>query len=75
MAKDRRSDRTSDKTDEKHSERLQHADERIGFGKEQLAEDQPGYLAVEQEVVPFDRGANRAGDQGSAQLRAVFGFR
>jgi hypothetical protein len=74
MTEDRRSNRTPDKADEKDPERLQHANDRIGFGKEQFAEDQPGHRTVEQEVVPFDRRADRAGDDGSPQLPAMFGL-
>ena len=41
MAEDRGADRSADKTDEVDGERLQHADQRIGIGKEELAEHQP----------------------------------
>ena len=71
MAKDRRADRPADEADEEHAERLEHADERIGCGKEQLAEHQRGDRAVEQEIVPLDGRADRAGNHGAAQLPAV----
>ena len=73
MAEDRRADRPPDKADEEHAERLEHTDQWIGFGEEELAEHQPGDRAVQQEVVPFDRGADRAGDQGATQVAMMFG--
>src|SRR5215469_18859167 len=75
MAEYRRPDRSTEKADEKDSERLQHADDRIRLRKEELTEDQSGHLAVKQKIVPFDRGADRAGDQGATQLRPVLGVR
>src|ERR1700738_846900 len=44
MAEDHRPDGAGHKTDGVDGERLQHADERIGPGKEELAEDQSGHL-------------------------------
>ena len=43
-------------------------------GKEQLGEHQAGDGAVKEEIVPLDGGADRAGDDGPAQLDAVFVF-
>ena len=74
MPEDRRTDRTGDKADGVDGERLQHADQWVGFWKEQLPEDQTGDDAVEQEIVPFDRRADRAGDHGTPQLSGVLGF-
>jgi hypothetical protein len=42
MAEDIGSDRTRDQADRVDSERRRHADERIGFREEQLAEDEAG---------------------------------
>src|SRR5438309_3666213 len=75
MAEYSRSDGPAEKSDEKDGERLQHADQRVGLREEELAEDEPRHLAIEQEIVPFDRRAHRAGDQRAAQLRAMLGFR
>jgi hypothetical protein len=66
MAKDRCSDGPADKSDEENSERFEHADQWIRFGKEELAKDQRGDLAIEQKVVPLDRRTDRAGDHGAA---------
>ncbi len=73
MAEDRRPDGPTDKTDEEDGERLKHADQRVGLGEEELAEDEPRHLAVKQEVVSLDRRADRAGDDGAAQLPAMLG--
>jgi hypothetical protein len=75
VAEDHGSDRAGNETDGVDGERLQHADKGIGFREEQLAEDQASNRAVEQEIVPFDRRAHRAGDNGAAQLGVVIGFR
>src|SRR6516162_7106146 len=74
MAEDRRTDRAGDKADGIDGERLQHADQWVGFGKEQLTEDQTGDDAVEQEVVPLDCRADGARNHRASQLSGVFGF-
>jgi hypothetical protein len=45
------------------------------LGKEELTECQTGDDAVEQEVVPLDRCADRARDHRPPQLRAMIGLR
>jgi hypothetical protein len=55
-------------------ERLEHAHQRIEFRKEELAEDEGGRRAVEQEIVPFDGRAHCTGDNGATQLGAVIAF-
>jgi hypothetical protein len=49
-------------------------DQRLGCGKEQLAKDQASYDAIEKKIVPFDSGADRAGNNGPAQLGAMRGL-
>ena len=73
MAEDRGADGTSDKTDEIGAERRERAGQRIFVGKVELAEDQPGGGAVDEEVIPFDGGADGGRDDGPAQLPAVLG--
>jgi hypothetical protein len=75
VAEDRGTDRPGDEAHRVDGERLQHTNQGIGLGKEELGKDEAGHRAVEQEVVPFDRGADGAGDQCAAQLRLVLGFR
>jgi hypothetical protein len=53
---------------------LEHADQRLGCGKEQFAEHQSSNDAVEEKIVPFDGGTDRAGDNSSAQLAAMGGL-
>ena len=43
----------------------------IGLWKEQLAEHKCSHRAVEQEIVPLDRGADSARDDRTSQLRAM----
>src|SRR5262252_9465509 len=66
VAEDRGSDRPRDEADEIHAERLQRADPWVGAGEVDLAEDQPGHRAVDEEVVPFDCGPDSARDHGAA---------
>src|SRR5262249_27792275 len=44
---------------------------RIFVGEEELAEDETGHGAVEQEIVPLDGRADRGGDDGAAELARV----
>ena len=74
VAEDHRSDRAGDEANAVDGECLQHADQGIGFRKEELAEDEAGHGAVKQEIVPFDGRAHRTGDNGATQLRAVIGL-
>ena len=71
MAEYRRADRPPDKPDKENAERLENADQGSGLGEEERSEDQRAHLAVKQEIIPFDRGADRAGDQCAVQLRAM----
>ena len=71
VTEDCRADRTGDKADVENYVSLQRPHQRIRIRKKQLCKDQPSDGAVEQEIIPFDRGSDRAGDQGSPQLPAV----
>ncbi len=68
VAENGRAYRPCYKADRIDKESLQCADDRIRLRKIQLREDQAGHRTVEEEVVPLDRGTDRAGDDGSAQL-------
>ncbi len=68
MAEDRRTHGARDETDRIDRESLERADERIGFREEELGEDEARDDAVEEKIIPFDRGPDRARDDGSPQL-------
>jgi hypothetical protein len=55
-------------------EGLERTDQRVGLRKEELGEDEAGNGAVKEEVVPLDRGADRAGDDGAGELGPVLGL-
>src|SRR5207237_9389005 len=74
MAEERRPDRPRDKADGVDREGLQHADQRVGFGEEKLPEGEARDDAVEEEIVPLDRRADRARDYRPPQLRAMIGL-
>ena len=42
--------------------------------EEQLGEHQAGDRAVEEEIVPLDRGADGGGDHGAAKLNLMLGW-
>jgi hypothetical protein len=73
MPEDRSADRTAGEADEVGPECRQGGGERILLWKEQLADDQSSRGAVDEEVVPFDGGADGRGDDGLAQLGGVLG--
>jgi hypothetical protein len=64
-------DRTRNEADRENGKRLQDAGQGVRRRKIQLGEDQRGHLAIQQEIVPFDCRADRAGDHRAAQLGAV----
>ena len=69
MTEDRAADGTCKKSDGVSSERGKRADPRIDVGKELAVEDQGGCSSVDQEVVPFDNGADRACERNGADAR------
>ena len=75
VAEDRRTDRARGKADEIRAERKQLSRQRILIGEVELAKDQTGRRAVEEEVIPLDGGADRRCDDGLAQLCAVLRIR
>ena len=60
MAEDRAADGPRQEADRESAERGEGADPRVDGGKELLVEDQRRGGAVDQEVVPFDDGADRS---------------
>ena len=74
VAEYRGADRAADEADEIGAEGGERRRQRILVGKVELAEDKPGGGAVEEKVVPLDRGTDGRCDDSLAQLRAVIGF-
>ena len=64
-------DWAADKADEVGAEGCQRPGERIFVGEVELTEDQPGRSTVDEEIIPFDGGADRRRDDRLAQHCAV----
>lgn len=74
MPEDRSPDRPRDEADRIDGEGLQRADPGIGMRKEQFCENQAGDGAVEEEVIPLDRGPDRGGDHRTTHLQLMLGW-
>ena len=74
MPEDGGADRPRDEADGIDGEGLERADPWVGVREEQLGEDEAGDGAVEEEVVPFDRGPDGGGDDGAAKLNLMLGW-
>jgi len=74
VAEDRGTDRPGNEPHRVDGECLQHADQGIGVREEELAEDETGHRAVEQEIVLFDGRADRTGNDGASQLCVMIGL-
>ena len=75
MAEDDAAQRARDEADGKGRERDSVPMSGSTFGKNSLVEDQRGRRAIEEEVVPLDRGADEAGEHHGADGRRVDGRR
>src|SRR5215813_7869017 len=75
MPEQRRPDRTGDEADRIDRERLEGSHQRIGSRKEQPREHESRDGAVQEEVVPLDWRADRAGDDGVNELSLMGAFR
>src|SRR5215469_5191803 len=73
MAENRSTNWACGEADEIGAERQQRRGGRIGVREIKLAEDQSGGGPIKEEIVPFDRGADRGGDHCLAQLARVVG--
>jgi hypothetical protein len=74
MAEYKPAERTRQKSDGKRREHRNRRRELVELRKEQLIEHQRRDQAVDEEVVPFDRGADGAGDQDTpAAARRLLG--
>src|SRR5438309_8534899 len=68
MAEDCRSDWPGDKPYGVDQKDVEGSHRGIGLGEEELGKDECGGGGVEKEVIPLDRRADRAGDDGSTEL-------
>ena len=66
VTEDDPAERPRDEAHRVRREGQQGADQRLEAGEEQLVEDQGGGRAVDEEVVPLQRGADQAGDDHPA---------
>src|SRR5262249_11807718 len=73
MAENRSPDRARGEADEIGAEGQQRCGGRIVVREIKLAEHQSGSGAIEEEIVPFDRGADCGGDHCLAHLAAMVG--
>jgi hypothetical protein len=71
VAENRGAHRARDKADGIDGEGFERADPWVGMRKEQFGEDQASDGRIEEEIVPFDRGADGRGDHGAAKLDIV----
>jgi hypothetical protein len=75
MPEDRRPHRPRYEADRVNGEGFERSGQRIRSREEQRGENEPGHHAVEKEVVPLDRRADGAGDDGAPKLHGVVGVR
>ena len=72
MAENGSPDRPRNEADGVDGEGFERSDPRVRMRKKQLGEDQAGDGAVEEKIIPRDRGADGRGDHGAAQLNLMF---
>ncbi len=73
VAEDHPADRPGDEAHRERRECQERADQRIEVGKEQLVEDQRGGDAVDEEVVPLQRGPDQTRDDDATHRRGRCG--
>ena len=73
MPEDGGADRARDEADGVDRKGLERPDPGVGMREEQLGEHEAGDGAVEEKVVPLDRGPDGGGDDGAAKLDLMFG--
>jgi len=71
MTEDRGADRPRRETDEVGAESQQRGGGRVRIREIELAEDQSRSGPIEEEIIPFDGGADRGGNHRLAQLPAM----
>src|SRR5256714_15307640 len=74
MSKNRGADRARDEADGIDAEGLQRSDPRVRMREKQLGEHQAGDGAIQEEIVPLDRGPDSGRDNGAAKLDLMLGW-
>jgi hypothetical protein len=75
MSKDESAYRTCNESNEIDAERVERCGQRILVRKEELAEDEASHRAVEEKVIPLDRGSYRRGGYGAAEFATMLVWR
>ena len=75
VAEDRGADGVRGEAHGIDGERLERPDQAIELGEVELGDHEPGDDAVEEEVIPFDGGADGGGDDGAPRMHAVLAMR
>ena len=73
MSKNRGADRARDEADGIDAEGLQGSDPRVRMREKQLGENQAGDGAIQEKIVPLDRGPDCGRDNGAAKLGLMLG--
>src|SRR5215470_12857006 len=71
MTEDEGADRTRDKADKINAKRVERRGQWVFVREEELAEDEAGHRAVQQKIVPLDRGSYCCGDNGATELATM----
>src|SRR3954452_9739254 len=74
MPENRGSDRARDEAAGLDAEGLQRSDPRVRMREKQLGENQAGDGAIQEEIVPLDRGPDSGRDNGAAKLDLMLGW-
>src|SRR5262252_9395847 len=71
MAEDEGADRSRDKANEINAEGVECRGQWVFVRKKQLAEHQASHRAVQEKIVPLDRGSYGCGDNGATEFSTM----
>src|SRR5262249_39162474 len=71
MTEDEGADRTRDKADKINAKRVEGRGQWVFVRKEELTEDEAGHRAVQEKIVPLDRGSYSCGYNGATELSTM----
>src|SRR6516164_5712581 len=75
MTEDEGADRTCDKANKINAKRVERRGQWVFVREEELAEDEACHRAVQEKIVPLDRGSYRCGDDGATELATMLAWR